>query len=187
MVKNKEQLFHQGLKWWPSFECCIVGSWTCFSFLKTFHLSTNRLLQFWLAGGELQAFKLCVGVSSVGVRGETSSRNWKKVQLSAIRHLVLPWPGWLKTFISTSTRVERTYLPTCYQRTPVVGTRRLVVLADSRSSHTPTRVASCVHLAIVSEGSQDWHFKKNAGCTRLLLKPSISPASSHLVCLSLSQ
>ena len=24
--------------------CCIVGNWTCFSFLKTFHLSSKRLL-----------------------------------------------------------------------------------------------------------------------------------------------
>ena len=26
--------------------CCIVGNWTCLSFLKTFHLSSKRLLQF---------------------------------------------------------------------------------------------------------------------------------------------
>ena len=43
--------------------CCIVGNWTCFSFLKTFHLSSKNLLQFKLTGGELQAFNLCVGVS----------------------------------------------------------------------------------------------------------------------------
>ena len=41
-------------------KCCIVGNWTCFSLLKTFHLSSKRLFQFWLTGG-LQAFKLCVG------------------------------------------------------------------------------------------------------------------------------
>ena len=27
-------------------KCCIVGNWTCFSSLKTFRLSSKRLLQF---------------------------------------------------------------------------------------------------------------------------------------------
>ena len=35
-------------------KCCIVGNWTCLSFLKTFHLSFERL-QFWLSGRELLA------------------------------------------------------------------------------------------------------------------------------------
>ena len=37
--------------------CCIVGSWTCFSFLKTFHFSSKRLLQFQLTGEELAGFQ----------------------------------------------------------------------------------------------------------------------------------
>ena len=44
-------------------KCCIVNKWTCLSFLKMFHLSCKRHLQFQLSGGELHVFKLCVGVS----------------------------------------------------------------------------------------------------------------------------
>ena len=40
-----------------------AGNWSCFSFLKTFHLSSKCILPFLLTGGELQAFKLGVGVS----------------------------------------------------------------------------------------------------------------------------
>ena len=42
--------------------CRIVGNWTYFSFVKTFHLSPKRLSQFQLEGSWL-ASKLCVGVS----------------------------------------------------------------------------------------------------------------------------
>ena len=45
-----------------NFKCYIIGNWMCFIFLKTFHLSSMKLLQFWLIVGELQAFKLCVEV-----------------------------------------------------------------------------------------------------------------------------
>ena len=44
-------------------KCCAVGNWTGFSFLKAFHLSSKRFPQFWRTWGELQAFKLCTGVS----------------------------------------------------------------------------------------------------------------------------
>ena len=39
---------------------CTIGNWTCFSFLNTFHLSSEKLHQFYLTGGELQAYELCV-------------------------------------------------------------------------------------------------------------------------------
>ena len=32
--------------YWCISKCFIVGNWTCFSFLKTFHLSSKRLLRF---------------------------------------------------------------------------------------------------------------------------------------------
>ena len=35
---------------------CIVGNWTCFSVFRTFHLSSKRLRQFSLTGGELASF-----------------------------------------------------------------------------------------------------------------------------------
>ena len=59
-----------------SFKCCIVGKWTCFSFLKMFHLSSKRLLQFSLTGGELQAFKPCVGVSLQTRMGSCGGHLW---------------------------------------------------------------------------------------------------------------
>ena len=43
--------------------CCVVGNWTWFRFLEVSPLF-KWLLQFLLTGGELQAFKLRVGVSS---------------------------------------------------------------------------------------------------------------------------
>ena len=43
--------------------CCIVGSWMCFSLMKTFQFSSKRLLQFSLTEGELQTFKLYAGMS----------------------------------------------------------------------------------------------------------------------------
>ena len=41
-------------------KCYIIGNWTGFSFLKMFHLSSKRLLQFLLTGEGLQTFSPCV-------------------------------------------------------------------------------------------------------------------------------
>ena len=37
--------------------CYIISSWTCFSLLKMFHLSSMRLLKFWPTGEELAGFQ----------------------------------------------------------------------------------------------------------------------------------
>ena len=46
-------------------KCCIVGNWTWFSVLKTFHLPSKKLLQFLTNWGGVTGFLNGVGASSL--------------------------------------------------------------------------------------------------------------------------
>ena len=62
-----------------SHKCCIVGNWTSFSFLKTFHPTSKRLLQ---------------------VKHFQETETHPVVYDTAFE---LPWAGWLRTFINMCT------------------------------------------------------------------------------------
>ena len=65
---------------------CIAGSWTCFSFSKTYHRSSKKLLQFWLTNWrEVVSFKPWTGVSFQSLQSHVWLTRLQQVDKSNIQ------------------------------------------------------------------------------------------------------
>ena len=68
---------------------CIAGSWTCFSFSKTYHRSSKKLLQFWLTNWrEVVSFKPWTGVSFQSLQSHVWLTRLQQVDKSNSQHSV---------------------------------------------------------------------------------------------------